>query len=885
MEIPASEERPTAPPVPVAERPDVPYVPVELYRSAMVRAWGFLYYTVFWFFFRRLRLAEPSGERVRQAAEHGPVVYVLRTRSLVDYLALNEVLRRRRLPLADYGMAIQMTWYMPVAEAARLLKDKVVWFFKHGRLPNPVDVGWLSRLVASGSHAAVFMRPRAGWRDFFTPPEWPDPVPALLSAQENCERPVQLLPVVVIWRREPARARSSTQKALLGTDENAGVIARLIEVALGHRDALVQVGEPVDLADYAARFAEEPPHRQARRLRLLLRRYLFREQELVRGPTLKTPRWTRRLVLSSPRVRRLIEDEALATRKPVESVRNQVLRTYDKMAARFSYRLVAMLRPFSPWFWSKVYQGADVRPADLERIRQATRRGVCVLVPAHKSHVDYILVSAVLHDNDIVMPHVIAGDNLAFFPMGGVLRRLGAVFIRRSFAGERVFPALFRTYLTHLFREGYTVEFFIEGGRSRTGKLLPPKLGVLGYTVEAGIEARIGRTLGEVTWLPVAITYERILEETPYARELSGRDKRPETFGAFLRALSLIVRRQGRVFLRVGEPLELTVFLGQQPGEWGTLDREHRKEALNGLAERILHRINEAAVLVPTGVVAAALLAQSRPGVPQRVLAERVRVFCTLAELEGAELSSQLSDGQRAIAQALGHFRKIKAVESLTGADDVVHRTLEDKRITLDFYKNGVLHWLLPASLLAAELRAAGRDAFTTADLRASLRFQLFVLRFEFISDPDVDEDTFEARGLAQLTAAGAIAAEGDGWRVIDRARVSELAELTLNFVESYYVCLRGLHPLRDKDLDKRQRVRELLALGRQFLAVEDIRRPEALSSVTLANALRAFEEDGVYSERAGGGLEINGALSRSYIESLRCLMRHGDARSAPSEE
>ncbi|MCB9741683.1 MAG: 1-acyl-sn-glycerol-3-phosphate acyltransferase [Alphaproteobacteria bacterium] len=861
-------------PAKTSRNPEVPYVPVELYRSAMVRQWGFVYYLLFWFFFRKLKLVEPSGERVRLAANQGPVVYVLRTRSLLDYLALNEVLRANRLPLADYGMAIMMTWYMPFIEAVKLLRDKLAWFFRNGRLPNAVDVGWLSRLVAGGDHAAVFLRPRMRWRDFFQEPPWPDPVPALLEAQQRCARPVQLLPVVVIWNREPERARSSTLRALLGADENAGVFAKLLEVALGHRHALVQVGEAVDLAEYQERYADEDTERRSRRLSLLLRRYLWRERQVVRGPMVEGPRATRRAVLGSARVRRLIEDEALATQRSIASVSTQVLKEYDRMAARFSYRLVSLLAPVSPWFRESVYQGVDMRPEDLEAVRQAQRQGVCVLVPSHKSHVDYVLLSMMLHDNDIVIPHIIAGDNLSFFPMGPLLRRLGAVFIKRSFSGERVFPTLFQAYLSYLFRKGYTVEFFIEGGRSRTGKLLPPKLGVLGMTVESGIETRVGRSLGEVTWLPVSITYERVPEEGPYARELAGREKEPEDFGAFLRALRILVRRQGRVFVRAGEPLQLSRFLEEQGAPWDELPRDDQREALRGLAERISHRINKGVVVVPTGLVALALMAHPRPGVPALALGERVRRFRDLMVSAGAELSLRAMDPEKALEVALKRFKGMKAIEALSGAEDTVYRIEADKRVTLDLYKNGVLHFLLSGSLVAAAIRARGEDQFAPEDLREDLRFQLFLLRDEFISNPSMDEVDWESRGLAQLELAGAIVADEAGWRVLDRARVAELAELTRNFLEGYYGALRAVVQLKDQDMSEKDRVKRMLAVGRQLLAMEELRRAESVSSVLYKNALRTFQEDGLVRPRAGGGLTVDGESARATVASLRRLMR-----------
>ncbi|HJN72742.1 MAG TPA: 1-acyl-sn-glycerol-3-phosphate acyltransferase [Myxococcota bacterium] len=852
----------------------LPYVPIELYRSAMLRVWGVCYYLFgFAYFFRKLRLTQPSGERVRQALGRGPVVYVLHTRSIVDYLALNEVLRRRRLPLADYGTGISMTAFMPLVDAIPMLWHKVVWFAKNGRLPNPVDVGWLSRAVARGSNAAVFLKPDQKWRDFFTPPSWPDPVPALLQAQEHSERPVQLLPVVVIWQREPERARRQTMRWLLGTEESQGSFAKLLGVALGHRRAVVQVGEAVDVAEYRERFADEEGPSLAKRLRLMLRRYLFREQQVVRGPALKSPAWTRRLVLNSNRVGSLVDAEAEATRRPVASIQREVLKTYDKMAARFSFGAIRPAEVITSFLWNSIFRGIDVRLEDVEKIRQAARSGVAVLVPSHRSHLDYVLLSSVLNEHDVVIPHIIAGDNLSFFPLGFFFRRLGAIFIKRSFKGERIFPTLFSAYLTHLFREGYTVEFFIEGGRSRTGKCLPPKLGILGHTVDAGVEARLGRTLGEVSYLPISITYEQVAEEGPYARELAGESKRPEDLGALVRAARVVLKQYGRVYVRVGEPVKLAEALADC--DWSSMDRAEKREVLSGLGETIIHQIDRQTVVLPTALVALALLAQSRPGVPGQVLQARVERFRTLLVEAGAEMSRSLEDPDWAREIAMKRFCDAKMVEELTGADDVVFRPVADQRVTLEYYKNGVLHFLLPASMMCSEIRARGNDRFRPSELQDALRFQLFLLRYEFFLDPEHAEEDLIDLALRQLVAVGAAQELEDGqWEVVERARVSELAELTLNFLESYYLVLRALPQLKHRDLARNELAREVQKIGRQFLAVQDIRRPEATSLVNLENALKAFAEDGVYTLKADGGFVTNPDAGRHYVEKLRRLMR-----------
>ncbi len=856
---------------------DRPHVPATLHGTGMARRFGWLYFlSGLWLLLQRLRLTDASAEHVRRAAQQGPVVYALRTRSAADFIALWKVLNQRRLPLAGLGNGPSTIPWMPGADAVGLLREKLSWFFRRGRVGNPVETGELTRYVASGGHAAVFLKPHPDWRDIFRTPAWPDPMEALLQAQAQTSRPIQVLPTVVVWRRAPEQAHGAIWKRFVGTEEEPGTIAKLLGLTLGARKALVQVGPPVDLADYLSRFGEEAPERQAKRLRLMVRRYCFREAQVIRGPRQKSHRWLRRLVLRSAPIRTLIAQESAATGRSQEDLQKQLVKMYDRMAARLNYHGVSSFAAFCRFAWRNVYAGVDVRDEDLERLRQASRDGVSVLTPCHRSHMDYMLLSSMMYENDIIVPYIVAGDNLSFFPFGWYFRRSGAFFIKRSFKGERLFPVLFQTYMTHLMREGYTLEFFIEGGRSRTGKLLPPKLGVLGNTVEAGIEARLGRSLGEVSYLPIAVSYEQVVEERPYARELGGEPKRKESLAGVVKASGVFFKRYGRVYLRVGEPIRLSEFVEKLPAPWPELDREHRREALQALGERILHAIDRQAVVLPTGLVALALLCRSAPAHPSKTLWQRVDWIDRFLQREGAEFSTSLTNREPAVREALARFLSEGLVERIEAAEDAVFRVVGSRRITLEYYKNQLLHFFVPASLIAAVIRGQATDRVSPAELSADFRLQLFLFRYEFVFDPDVDDGTLEERALAQLEAAGALTGLADGgWLVLDPVRLDEVAGLTDTFREGYSAVLTTLPTLRNLDFDRDDLARAVQKSSRRLLEAQELQRPESLSLANLRNALRAFKEDGLYRLRAGsGGLELDEGTQQELTERLRGLMR-----------
>lgn len=824
--------------------------------SAMLPVSGPLYWLsgLPWFM-RRLRMEDHSAERVRRAAERGPVVYALHTRSHVDWLALQSVLNERRLPLPAFTAGFDARRWLPFGQLGRLFGAA-----------DPSGPEQLGRFVASGSATCIFLGTPWDVLELvgLAPPE-EDVIPHLIEAQSASSRPVQVLPVVVIWDKSPEPTRTEVGRFLLGTEDSPGPAGKLLALTRSQGEAIVQVGEPITLTEWTERFAEETPAKQSRRLRLVLRRFLYRESRVVRGPRARPRGFVRRQVLESHEIRQLIERESAATGRPPGEVLEKVARSFDKIAARFSFPYVR----FAGWvcfqIWNRIYSGIDVRDEDLERVRGALRDGTPILVPCHRSHLDYLLISSLLLSKDIVIPHIVAGDNLSFFPIGGFLRRCGAFFIKRSFQGDRIFPVVFERYLRELVRMEVPVEFFIEGGRSRTGKLLPPKIGVLGMIMDAAANAREGRA---VTFLPIYVGYEQIAEERVYARELAGAKKEKESVGQLARAAAVIRERYGKVYLRVGEPIRADS-LGTAAA-WHALPRAKREEALQGLGERILHRINGEAVLLPTALVALALLAHPRRGVRVEELRARVDRLRAFLKVAGVNEGRAVSHVDGILGEAIARFLKGRMLTEVKEGAETIYIVESDRRLTLEYYKNAVLHAFAPAAYFAAAVRALGRDEIDLQEVTRLLTVQQFLLRYEFILDPDAVAAEHERRAVAELVAYGAVELRGTQVIVCDRPRVGEIANLTANFLESYLLLLLTAADGRStwKSLPA-----DALTRGRVMLAADELSRPEALNIVNLQNAARAFREDNVLLVGADGAVTVDGEGARGYREDLLALL------------
>jgi glycerol-3-phosphate O-acyltransferase len=819
--------------------------------TGMLRRFGWLYGLLgFGARLARVRVEEHSVDRVREASERGPVVYVLQHTTAVDHLALNAVLNRRRLPLSVWSNGANSLWWLPVRDAWRALRARLT------RQREPaVDTGWLASQIVSGQVITLFLDTSASG---------PDPFDAVIEAQRHSDRPIQLVPIVVLWTRAP-KATGQVRNFLLGRRDAPGPLGQLRDVWFRSDGALLQAGEPLDVASFLPRVAADEA---ATALRRVLRRFLVRESRVVQGPRLLPYADMQRAVLDNPPMRELAQREASTRGVPIDEVRREMVAEYRKIASRFRWWVVRVSDVLMRPIWTRVFNGVDARPEDIERIRAAMRRGSLVLVPCHKSHADYVLITWVFYQHDLIIPHVITGDNLAIWPLSSYFRSVGGFFIKRSFSGEHIHPAVFARYLRELIFHGYPVEFFIEGGRSRSGKLLPPRVGVLGMVFDAAERRPHDQ---EVTLLPISLAYEEVAEEGAYVREAGGEDKRPETMGQLVKARSVLKRRFGRVYLRVGEPIPCSGLVDASEGQptWSDRAPIERKSLLVRVAERVMHRIAAVTVVLPTSLCAAALLAHHRRGVRHVELTARLERFRTFLLARSAQEASSMVHFDLAVRTALDRFARAGHVSPVEHEGERLWNVEPGSRIGLEFYKNQILQFFVPAGLVAMALRALPDAPQRAEALVDGVAFLVWTWRREFRFDPDGTVGELVRDGLAALDAHGALRPTDEGWVVADAERVGEIHALFRNFAEAYLLVLRSI----DEGATSKGLPKSLVARSEALLASGAVTRPESLSVITLQNAVAAFVEAGALSE-------VDGQLGR--VEE-RCA--DAVARLAPMVE
>ncbi len=767
------------------------------------------------------------------------------------------------------------------------------------------DVGRLREAIDGGHSAALFLK---------RPPTLLEPPPvartkrgvsrllpsrgrtegdaylrAVIEAQRARSSPILLVPQVFVWTRTPDDAKHNVVDALFGPREWPGNLRTATQFLMNWRHVTLRAGEPLDVRAFLEQVEAEggavDDAALVRRLTYALLRRLERERRGVVGPTRKPADRLRDQVVRSPRLARVIRDMAGEGKEERRVLGYRALSMLREMEAEVDLNALRALAAAFDQTIARMYSAIEVDDEGLERIRRAAKDGTLVLLPSHKSHVDYIVLTHIFLESNLPVPLVAAGDNLSFFPLGPVLRRAGAFFIRRSFKGDRLYAAVVDAYMRRLLKDGHPLEFFLEGARSRTGKLLPPKLGLLSIVVDAAIgsEGDGGR---KVYFAPISIGYERVVEERAYVRELTGGEKTKEDVRGLLGAAESALGRYGRLNVQFGDLLTLDDVLAEMPqgpaSRGAKLTPARRRALVSRLAYRVMNEINRVTAVTPGALVAAALLTHGQRGIAHAELVLACRRLVAMLARERARFAPSLvAPGETemkasAVREALelffkaGHVEAHRPGEPLGDAKskakerpgaDAVYVVPEAARLSLDIAKNLLVHFFVSRATIAMPLAAASAAAgLPPSTLRERVQSLSRLLKYELQFRADAPFEAIFDETLEAMAADGDVTIAADGVVSLGqgegRQRALVDARMVTSFVEGYRIAARALTsllkgPLTAKDLAKRA-----LTLGERMFLAGEIGRREAVTKPVFENAFLAFVDQG-YLARVEGKLVL----------------------------
>ncbi|MDX1480659.1 MAG: glycerol-3-phosphate 1-O-acyltransferase PlsB [Woeseiaceae bacterium] len=587
-----------------------------------------------------------------------PVCYVFESGGLADTLAFERLARLHGLVSPTQSLR-----FNGAEESKRIviLKRKRGFLFRRTRIPRP---GRLKRLVDASLEA--------GGKELL------------------------LVPVAIYWGRAPERETSIWKILFSENWEFAGRTRKLFVTLFQGRNTLVSVSQPMSLSTITR--DESDPELAYRKVWRILRVHFRRRRIATVGPDLSHRRTLANAVMRNPAVQRAINEEAGDDAE--ERIRQEAkARNYMReIAAHISYSTVRAVERLLGWLWNRIYDGIELQHG--ARLQDVAEGREIIYVPCHRSHFDYLLLSYIVYHQGLSLPHVAAGINLNLPIVGSILRRGGAFFLRRSFRGNRLYAAVFSAYLHEMIVRGHPIEYFVEGGRSRTGRLLAPKGGMLAMTVNSYL--RDPRR--PIVFVPIYFGYEKLIEGDSFISELGGAEKRKESLFGLIRSVRALRDRFGKVYVNVGQPIDVEAVLNATRPDWRNAAQSEGErppwinDVIDDLGRRIMAEINAAAAVTPISLLALVLLSTPKQTMGIAELHRQLRLCLDLLARFRYSDSVTLPDmTPEAICDHGIDMGLIQVTAHELG--DVVHMS-QHNAVLMTYFRNNVMHlFSVPASV------------------------------------------------------------------------------------------------------------------------------------------------------------------------------------------
>jgi len=791
--------------------------------------------------FKRVPLNEGMKEELRKLQKKGTVIYAIKYRGKLDYLLYHYSFRRNRLPYPKIAFDLNVSLLLPITYLAKVIASRTSYLIKHRGLPDPYESGFYKNALENGTTSLIFLVDPKGFARQFVYAE-KERLQFLLETQKKMDRPIYIVPQLILYKKTPEKDYTNLADILFGFKDNPGIIRKIVLFLRHYRKAFIDFGQPLDLKAYL----ETQPFTKSisdstAEVRDKLIESIDTQKRIVLGPIMKSRQQHKELVLTDKRVTQRIELMASGDKKRRKQLRKKAEKYFEEIAADYNLAYIRAFHKALGWFWKRIFERVDVNMDGLARVREWARRGPLIYVPSHKSHIDYLILNYILFNYHLHIPRIAAGANLAFWPMGHIFRKSGAFFIRRSFKGERLYLDVFTRYIKVLLEEGHPIEFFIEGGRSRSGKVTIPKTGFLSILFHAYREG----SCKDLIFVPASIIYDRVMEEKSYLRELEGGRKEKENFWQIMRARRFLKKKYGKVYARFADPLSLQEYTAQRDP---SIKNTHASLALH-----IVNSINSVTPVTPLSLVATAILANHRRGFYLSELTETVNLLLSFLKTYEIPLVASFEDNSNMVNNTLSTLIGLKIVDFLGDEqedEETFYYVDEDKKMELEYYKNTIIHFFNPHSLVAISLLTGTEEVKKHEQIISDYDFLRNVFKNEFIFGNKKDPAESVNRSIAYFLDSKFLTKSQEvrnGYTIAKLGfdKLPIWAALAKTFLESYWIAVKSLSQQKNWGMKTPEDLlKKMDYLGRRFHKQGVIDHIGALSQLTFKNAMSFIEKE-----------------------------------------
>lgn len=823
--------------------------------------------------FAHVSIEEDQLDLIRKLPDNAAIVYVTKHKSRLERLFFHYYTDSHGLPCPEIGFYYRSYLWQPLVRLLRIVAANLVYFRRHFKRPDPFAGGYVARQMAAGQPVMLsLVESNEFYRRYVQ--SQTDPLRFLVELEKNIGRPIWLVPQLIFYGTRPVSALSAP---LVGSDPRPSLVRKLWKLVFNPEKILVEISEPINLQRFLIKTGREDKSidAQAMVLRHRLLGQITRHRQSITGPILKPAEEIKQHLLTNERLRAFMASWARRRKMSIPRVQREALGYVEEIAAKPNPLVVKMGMGAVRWMLDNMFEGVDFNQEGFNAVRRASRNGPLILIPCHKSHVDYLVISYLMHRNNLPCPHTFAGANLAFWPMGPVFRRVGAFFVRRSFSGAVFYAKVFSEYIHMLLEQGFNIEVFIEGTRSRNGKLLLPKLGMLSIL----LTAVQNRACPHVTFVPIYIGYDRVPEVSAYLQEVEGGAKEPESFWQMVRARQVLKKRFGKIYIKFCDPIALRDLENEYGAPLPDMRAKDIRSLTHDLGDRVLRAIDRHTVVTPQALVAAAVLNSAHKVISREQIDFNIDTFMSYMEaMNVSRAETLLADTRHAVSHILSGLVQQKILRPVTKGEDVNGREAHfhlnvGKRSTLDYYKNSGIGPFVPAAMTALSILARDAFQFASNDIHSHFYFLQDLFQNEFASGNGAETDVRIRKTIKAFIADAILVPHpklpdtynltSEGFR-----KLKCFAGFLAPFLESYLVVFTYFRDTANPPEDGAARLKQILHLGGKFYKRQDVVRKEAISKISYLNAVDFYLKGGI---RRGE----NGQTLATTIKAIQTYMKH----------
>lgn len=833
-----------------------------------------------WFlkhFYSGLRIDPDQITQVRQSPEGAIVIYVNKFRSNFEYLFYHTRYGLLNLPVPEIWLDHNVVIWQRLSRLLRIFLTHAHQAIFKRHILTAFKSGYIERSLMGNKAGIVSLVGKRGFDRWFVHTKT-DPFTFLITLQRKTKRPIILIPQLQFYDRKPIGRKMPLIDIFFGSRHKPGKLRRVITMIRKPGKVFVEIAGPLNLKDFVA--APEHWHHQDDHLALLLRRKLLTRINLHRqsitGPIIKFHEELRQQILTSGRLRKFMRHHAERKELPIHKVRKQAAGYVDEIAARYSPAFVRVAAPIVGWLIHSMFDELTVNKEIFLHLKAAARKGPLIFVPCHKSHMDYLILPYILYMNNLPAPHIVAGKNMFFPPFGTFARAGGGFSIRRSFRGAAFYAKVFSEYVHKLLEEGFNIKIYVEGTRSRSGKLLTPKLGFLSIL----LNAYKNDACKEMSFVPIFIGYDRVLEEKAYLHEQEGGEKKPESIWQVIRARKFLKKRWGRINVRLHKPISLSLLEANQANPVAKMTTKELNTLCRELGFRAINAIDRSSIVTPYGLVAAALLNSDQERISYDRLMADINTYLNYLNNREAELSDAIVlDPAYAVSQVLTDYLQRGYIERMRGTKhtpvtDEIFKIVTSKRPNLDFYKNNCISFFVPAAITALTILHHDAFQFSSADLHTHYAELQSLFKNEFAYDLDQTSDFYvrkclkafinEAVLIPHPTMPDTYNLTSAGFR-----KLKCFSGFLKPYLESYLIVLNVLSSGSKNNANPKRQLKRIISRGNHMYRQKAVTRKEALSQTNYTNAVAYFKTKGIRGDKGVDQIDHYERMINYYLERL----------------